>query len=110
MPEGTIFSKFEFCVFGDLEIKGETLGNDYVFQSIVDAVKCERSEEFSSILFRAVKTGASFELDFDCTNRDGCFDADQLFAVWDLEDVIKLIARIQLALEYSIGRISRSPN
>lgn len=37
MPSGTLYAKYEPCVFGPLEIKCDTCGNDFVSQQIVDA-------------------------------------------------------------------------
>lgn len=97
LPADTLYSKYEPCWFGDIEIKGETTGlNDFVTQSIADAVRCNDSGEFSDILLAAQKTGESFSLDFDCAGRDGFYDDDQLFAIWEREDVIALIERLTL--------------
>lgn len=95
MPPDTLYSKYEPCFFGDLEIKGYTAGtNDFVTQQIVDAVRCNDSNEFFDILLDAQKTGASFAMDFDCASRDGLFDDAELFAVWEQADVIALIRRL----------------
>jgi hypothetical protein len=37
-------------------------------------------------------------MDFDCQGRDGLFDAAQLFAVWEPQDVAVLIARLTLTV------------
>lgn len=98
MPPQTLFSKYRPCVFDDLMIKGETWGNDFLYQQIIDAVKARDSGEFADILFKSAEDGSSFELDFDCQGRDGMFDADQLFAVWERKDVEALITRLQTVL------------
>jgi hypothetical protein len=95
LPAETLFSKYEPCVFEDFCIKGDTLGNDFLYQSITDAINCESSEAFNDALERAEVKKESLSLDFDCQGRDGCFDADQLFAVWEKADVEALIGRLQ---------------
>jgi len=96
MPAGVVYSKYEPCCFGPLEIKGDSCGDiDFFSQQIADSVKCGGSDEFADILFDAAETGASFALDFEIEGRDGCFDAGQLFAVWESEDVSALVARLQ---------------
>lgn len=42
--------------------------------------------------------GKPFALHFRTFCRDGEFDPDQLFAVWERDDVAGLIARLQQAL------------
>ncbi len=38
-------------------------------------------------------------MDFDCLSRDGCFDQNQLFIIWEAKDVKQLIDRLQLVLD-----------
>lgn len=109
LPDETLFSKYEPCLFGDLTIKGETVGaNDFLTQQICDSVRCRDSEEFDSILDNAQETGSSFEMDFYCNGRDGLFDDDQLFAVWEPADIIDLIERLKL-LVHNVSIQRRSP-
>lgn len=94
MPKNTVFTKYEPCNFGDLMIKGETLYPDF-FQQQVLQVDCNDSVEFIDILEAARKEGKSFNLDLDCEGRDGLFDEDQLFAVFEKADVEMLIGRLK---------------
>jgi len=98
LPTGTLFSKYSPCVFEDLRIKGDTCGNDFVVQQISDAVDASSSAEFVDLLSFAVEEGRSVNLNFDYAGRDGLFDKDQLFAVWERKDVEQLIDRLQQAL------------
>jgi hypothetical protein len=97
LPPNTLFSKYTPCVFGPLEIKGETWAhcNDFLSQQVADAIACSGSEDFSAKLEDAQELGASVAMDFNCLGRDGCFDEDQLFAVWESADVASLIDRLQ---------------
>lgn len=95
LPPNTLFSKYTPCVFQHLEINGETWGNDFLTQQIVDAIAYADSGDFSDKLHLSQECGDSLRMDFDCQGRDGCFDDDQLFAVWEREDVLALIARLQ---------------
>jgi hypothetical protein len=99
MPPNTLFSKYTPCMFGPLEIKGETWGcNDFLSQQVADAIACTGSEDFADKLEDAELSGATLVMDFDCLGRDGCFDEDQLFAVWESADVAALIARLKECL------------
>lgn len=102
LPAGTLFSKYEPCVFGGLMIKGDSIffdgGNDFWCQQIADAIDANDSGEFADKLIDAQENGASVGLDLDCQMRDGLFDHDQLFAVWEPHDVAQLIERLQAAM------------
>ena len=94
MPEDTVYANYKPCVFGPLSIKGETWGNDFLMQEIVSAVKSHDEGEFYGTLEDSRTEGKAVRLDFNCQGRDGMFDDEQLFAVWDDEDVCGLIDRL----------------
>lgn len=97
-----LFSKYSPCIFGDLEIKLCNAGsNDFCTQQIADAIKCTGSTDFHNKLIYAAQNGTQLELDFDCGGRDGMFDNDQLFAVWEFADVKHLIYRLHQVLDNS---------
>lgn len=98
LPENTIFSKYEPCYIHEMEIKGETWNNDFLVQQVHDAVKADSSAEYTEILDRCQKTGESFEMDFHCQDRDGMFENEQLFVVWEKRDIENLIKRLQECL------------
>ena len=103
MPANTVYSKYEPCVFGNIKIKGDSIHHaggvgDFGYQQIADAVDAGSSNEFSDILFAAEETGDSFNMDFDCQGRDGLFDEDQLFVVWEKRDIQALILRLNETL------------
>ncbi len=94
LPENTLFSKYRVCCFGELEIKGKSYPNDFMSQEINSAIRCDNSDEFLRQLEQARAEGVSLSMDFDVEGRDGLFENDQLFAVWEDEDVEELIARL----------------
>jgi len=97
LPDETLFSKYEPCVFGDLTIKGATVGtNDFLTQQISDAVAYNDSGDFGYIMETARETGCSIYMDFDCMGRDGLFDEEQLFAIWETADIVALIDRLKM--------------
>ncbi|WP_278438339.1 hypothetical protein [Pseudomonas oryzihabitans] len=103
MPAGTVFSKYEPCMFGNLEIKGESNANahgvltDFWSQDLAGALQADSTEEFEEACDRAA-AGESIQLDLESQGRDGLYDRDQLFAVWEPDDVRALIQRLQRAL------------
>lgn len=108
---GVLYTKYEPCDLGDLEVKWDSLGcSDWVAQPIVGAFEAHDSGEFCRILDEAQETGCSIPVDFDCAGRDGCFDRDQLFLVWERGDVAKLADLLQglLAKDYPEIRHERA--
>jgi hypothetical protein len=103
MPIGTLFSKYEPCIVHELLIKGESLiwedGNDFIYNPISDAIKHGGSDDFANKLYDAQENGTNLTMDFDDNNmRDGCFDYDQLFAIWTKEDLKQLIDKLTSCL------------
>jgi len=105
LPENTLFSKWEPCVFGELTIKGESWEHDFLTQEIASAVKCNDSGEFADLCEDAARTGESISLDLDCMGRDGCFDEGQMFAVWEAEDVLSLIERLKACVPNATAHV-----
>lgn len=104
VPENTVYSKFEPNCFDGIEIKGETYFNDagkpidFYSQQISDAVDYESVDEFDFILQSSIDNGTEFKMNFNLESRDGMYDAGQMFAIWDADDVKALIARLQKTL------------
>lgn len=100
MPAGTVFAKYEPCVFGDLLIKEDSIPEtrDFFYQPLVDTIDSRNSDEHFDLLEAAEHKGASVPLDYNCISRDGLYEPAQLFAVWERTDVEGLIARLQETL------------
>lgn len=95
-PKGTVFMKYVPCSFGELNMKGETWEYDFLLQNLVSEIKCESSNQESNILDKAENDNAySVDLDLDCFSRDGCFEDDQLFAVYEQKDIDNLIQELK---------------
>lgn len=126
MPAGTVYSTFEPLLFGPLAIKGDTRwhdGNDpartdFLHQDINAPLALppgvESSGHWLDVTDTSLTTGSSIPMDFDSTSRDGMFEADCLFAVWEPQDVRALILRLHQALtdatpEQTIGNTDEMP-
>ena len=114
MPEGTVFAKYDPSIFRELMVKfdsrpasGEMV--DFYYASLTDEVDCSGSCERDGIMDLAEQDGVPFALHFNTQCRDGLYDADQLFAVWERDDVEGLIARLQSALVGGYG-VSPAPS
>lgn len=110
LPAGTIFAKFDpqpkeenrhHLCHGDVCIKGDTVaGVDFVVQELFPWFEgADDSNQWADAMVAMLKGAASPPLDYDCGARDGLFDQEQLFAVWDQEDHRRLIAALQRAFD-----------
>ena len=96
LPMNTLFCKYESIGnFSGLEIKvnnPDSFYPDFVTLSIHDCWPqgCNDSSEFIDKM-QACEKGEEFEWDYEDTGRDGLYDNGQLFAVYDQEDIGRLI-------------------
>jgi hypothetical protein len=100
MPKGTVYAKYTPSYFNDLAIKDDTLtgGTDWFYQDIIGSIYCNDTGDFCDQLDASQVDGLSVRMDFEALGRDGLFEKDQLFAVWEPEDVRGLIGRLERAL------------
>lgn len=101
LPAGTVYAKYETGVLDSPDIKDETVGFgvDWYFQPLTPDFEGVTDSLGHHNALLAMQAGApSPPVDYDVTSRDGYFDQDQLFAVWDRPDLEALIARLQRAL------------
>lgn len=94
LPANTVYCTYQPCYFGPIEIKGDSLANDWFLQSL-DTVKGDSCDERTDILEAAELRGEAFQFDFECEHRDGCFEDKDLYAVWENDDILSLISRLQ---------------
>lgn len=98
LPANTVYSTYQPCHFGPIEIKGDSLTNDWFLQSL-DTIKGDSADDREDILEAAESNGESFQFDFDCEHRDGCFEDKDLYAVWENDDILSLISRLQKCIK-----------
>ena len=110
LPAGTLFAKVETpptIDFGPLEIKGDTcVGVDFYVQRIIGDIAGTNDSGEWFAAYEAMVDGEERKPDFAIESRDGLFDADQLFAVYDADDTSALIDRLKEAEAEAFG----SPN
>jgi len=102
LPSGVIYSKGCQWVFEGLSIKGDTITIDdrdidwyYLGVEWIDA---KDSDEASSRLDEMLDEGVSYPME-TAYGRDGCFDYDDVFLVFERPDLERLQDYIQQALE-----------
>ena len=101
LPLGTVFSYYEPCVFHDLNVKASDLKEgwevDFLYDEIIGAIDSHSSEDRSDKC-EAMERGESVPMDFESTGREGLFDEERLYAIYEKEDVEKLIDRLKMTL------------
>lgn len=98
MPEGTVFCKYEPCNFGELQIKGETWESDFISASLTGVIESDGSSDMFDKLLQYEKTKESFPLDIEYYGRDGLFEENQLFAVYEKKDIAQLVNKLMTLL------------
>lgn len=101
LPNGTIFSKYEPCYFSGMEIKYDNCGErDFISVGLSQPFLRgqNRDGDDIAIIELSQEAGSSFDLDFEIAGRDGCFEDEQLFAIWETNDLIALRKKIDAAI------------
>jgi len=101
LPSGTVYVKYEPYCFGDLCIKHQSYENDWIYVPLSEFDNCDDMDDMMEKLDDMRDKARSIPELFDCTQRDGLFEQNQLFAIYELKDVITLIN----VLKKTIGRI-----
>ncbi len=96
LPAGIIYHKYRSLGdFGQLAVKHDTCGNDWYYADLYGDIDCYNSNEYIDKMSQYEKTGEDFRFDRDSNiNRDGLYQEDELFAVYDPKDVVALITRL----------------
>lgn len=101
LPIGTVWSYYEPCCFHDLNIKASDLNEGYVtdflYDGIIGSIQTTGSDDFVDKC-DLMERGESISMDFESTSREGLFEDEQLFAIFEEDDLKKLILRLQKAL------------
>jgi hypothetical protein len=91
LPSGVLFCSGEPYAFGNLRVKGESLGyNDFVALEL-QTIDSAGSGDCIDRLDEMLHTGASYPMNADY-GRDGAFDQAEVFLVWERADLAALEA------------------
>lgn len=106
LPSGTVYCKyFNPDGFGNLSIKYDTkydennVGMDWLYMELSDFDDHVSSNERYDKLGDMVNLGMSFPLKLDTVTRDGLFEDEQLFAIYDVNDVNLIIEALKSTLK-----------
>lgn len=89
LPAGTAFQKGKRWYWGGLCFKTDDVySNDWRYVT-VDDVDADDSGEAFERLEEMLSAGTSYPM-ADASTRDGCFDDEDLFLIYDAEDLTKI--------------------
>lgn len=89
LPPGTFYCQGERWAFGNICVKFDTLGhNDWVYLNF-DSIEAFSSIEESELLDEMLDAETSHPLS-ESAGRDGLFDQDAIFLVYEREDLLKI--------------------
>lgn len=99
LPEGTAYCKGKRWAFDGLCFKGDSRGNDwsYIHPEWVDA---NDSGEAFDRLEEMLSQGASYPMN-TAYGRDGCFDDEDIFMIFEADDLDRLAILISEARQVS---------
>lgn len=102
LPKNIVFMKYKSVIFGELMVKQETSECDFYYECI--ATELAEYQEYMEkpdchpyieYLLEAEKcSDISIDLDLYRVMRDGLFEKDQLFAVYEQKDIDGLIKKL----------------
>lgn len=94
LPPKTLYSLYDLCETGCIEglnVKYETVDNDWYFTNLLNDIKYRESREWMEIFQKAEESSDfSFSLDLAGSDRDGFFVESQKFVIWEQDDILQL--------------------
>ena len=97
LPPGTIYAKGKPWYFDGINVKADSLGNDWVCLSPM-WIEARDDDEQSARLDEMLEAGASYPM-ASSYGRDGCFDDEEIFLVLEAADLVGLRAIVNAAIE-----------
>lgn len=98
LPEGVIYSEYEPCILGDLKVKGEVLneGNETEWAHWYDA-------DINDVEHMLDDLKAADSSPFEIIYSRDVYKPEELFAIWELEDLKELSKVINNAIRVRTG-------
>jgi hypothetical protein len=97
LPAGTIYCKGTPWAFYGIQIKGDSLPNDWIFLDPAWPQAFD-SGAANDLLEQSLADGSSFIVQEDY-GRDGCFDDSEVMLIFEQADLLALRANIDAALK-----------
>lgn len=86
-----IFSDIRYCEVKGLNIGSYFSGSDFVRTSLISRV----DSDDTCLSLEELNSRADFKLDLDCGCRDGLYNDNDVYAIYEKEDIEKLVQRLK---------------
>lgn len=86
------------CIDQVCIMHGALTHNDFNYSVLFGDIDAEGAEESFDIYYR-MEQGESFPMEVEITRRDGMYDEEQLYMVFEKEDIVKVTATLMRLLE-----------
>ncbi len=92
MPPGTIFSVYQPCIFNGFSVKGNSIDDigDFTEAGLIGNPWNDSSDDYVAQCSR-MELGESVPIDVSYFGREGMFDDKMLYAVYEKEDIVKIM-------------------
>jgi len=104
LPTSTLFSRIDGGVINSLSIKKSNFRewiNDFTEQDLLSEINVSKKEnnynDFYDML-ENVPCDNKFTLDYDMITRDGMYDENQIYVIWDNDDIGRLIEQLKACI------------
>lgn len=97
LPDGTIFCKGTKWCFDNLSIKGHSWDNDFLYVDLCN-IDAQDTGQWVDRLEESLKNGASFLINNNAA-RDGMFDEEGVFLVYEKKDLEFLIDIMKVSIK-----------
>ena len=98
LPSGTIYCKGKPWYWEQISVKAESLPNDFIEMQL-NTIESHDSGDLDKKYTEMLECGASYPLTDDYYGRDGCFDDEDLFLVYEVSDLVTLKAIIDSGIK-----------
>ena len=96
MPAGTVYHKYDqLGIYGSLCAKWDSGGltNDWNYMELTGCIDTKDGQDLMDALFE-VEDGRDYEFHLNVIQRDGFYDQDQLFSIYDTKDLNRPIFKL----------------
>jgi hypothetical protein len=102
LPENILYSFYEPVVFNGFMIKTSSLAdgwqNDWLYVDLIGSIDTDSSDDFSKKC-KQMESGKSMPVDLEASSRNGEFVDEQLFAIYEPEDIKNIISKLKQCLD-----------
>lgn len=107
LPKGVLYSYYTPVYTNGLMIKDESLmfengGSDWYYYDLLDNPSQDSSGQwlqYVDVMMKMDEGGESIPAEFNCLERDGLYDYDRKFLIYEQDDIKNLISKLNSLLK-----------